>query len=209
MQKYIDLNRRLNDTSKLKNGLMSRSSMFTLVNKFPPIFSLFAMKFSRIQSMEKVTGVQPIQEKEQQILLQMHKQLPNDPVADKLQGHAKERLQRRCFVHEAKKLNDVHLLTTCQLVFWVWMTFKSFCKITYRRWQFAPRFHTLCRELKMKTPIGFRLWQWPLKKKAKTHSYTDDLTNAIVEDSVLVFPFTTIAATKTSQRIKRKTLWQL
>lgn len=67
-----------------------------------------ATKSTPIAFMEKLTGIQPLQERRQaKILLQAEKfkALPDHPMATRLAGYTKNRLKRGSFVHEAMKLD--------------------------------------------------------------------------------------------------------
>jgi len=67
-----------------------------------------ATKSTPIAFMEKITGIQPLQEKRQvKILLQAEKFkcIPDIPWKNRLAGYTINRLKRSSFVHEAKKLD--------------------------------------------------------------------------------------------------------
>ena len=71
-----------------------------------------AMKTTPIQAMEKVTGIQPLQERrDTKILLQAEKfRCQNKhPMNQKVEGLTKNRLKRSSFVHDSKRLRRAHI----------------------------------------------------------------------------------------------------
>ena len=70
-----------------------------------------AMRTTPIKAMEKVTGIQPLQERRAtKVLLQAEKFRcqENHPMKQKVNGLTKNRLKRSSFVHESKRLGRMH-----------------------------------------------------------------------------------------------------
>ncbi|XP_052257940.1 uncharacterized protein LOC127862720 [Dreissena polymorpha] len=70
-----------------------------------------ATKSTPIAFMEKITGIQPLQERRDvKILLQTEKYkcLTDHPMSARVKGYTKNRIKRSSFVHEAKKLDKAY-----------------------------------------------------------------------------------------------------
>ena len=70
-----------------------------------------AMKSTPIRAMEQISGITPLQQRrEEKIMIQATKYncLPKHPMKQKLEGLTKNRLKRRSFLHESKRLFRQH-----------------------------------------------------------------------------------------------------